>query len=958
MEVIAATYVTAAYMLICSAARFKGIATDNFSDANKLGNGAFGVVFKGRLQDGRVIAVKRLSSNSGEAETEFRNEASLVAKLQHRNLVGLLGFCSKGTERLLVSEFVPNGSLDYYMRGQVIISDLSSSSVFLMGFHFGLVNMIATAVIIILTLLNIIVYKLRQLRDANFAKNSDISSSQQIAEANLGENLEVLTPQQQQEVNLDEDSSIPPSLKSEQLCRHFSLAHILLATNNFDDALIIGHGGFGKVYKGVIDDGTVTVAIKRLSITSKQGAPQFWTEVELLSKFRHSHIVSLIGCCNNRDEMILVYEYMARGSLADHLYKLGPNGNNSLTLSWVQRLKICIGAAQGLDYLHTGTGIHDRVIHRDLKSSNILLDDSWAAKVSDFGLSKIGPANQSASSHVSTNVKGTFGYVDPEYLMTHRLTRKSDVYSFGVVLLEVLSGRRAVDLKRCEEQWGLAGWAKECIKKGELDQIIDPNLRWQILPNSLTAFVKIADQCLHYRSKKRPTMAEVVASLESALALQERRDSSMFEADFFNLGGTFDNQENLDNSLLESEVNNGGDGEHLGEETDNILSSGEASNLQSRVRPARMTQFKRMARLFFLIWKISSEISNLESLQYDFGTLKVATDNFSDANKLGNGAFGDVFKGRLQDGRVIAVKRLSSNFGEAETVFRNEASLVAKLQHRNLVGLLGFCSKGTERLLVSEFVPNGSLDYYMRDPIKRATLDWEQRYKIIRGVARGLLYLHEDSPVRIIHRDVKPSNILLDKEMNPKISDFCLAKLCDWKGSEVSVTIVAGTYGYIAPEYVREGRVSVKSDVFGFGVLILQIISGRGNDLLYPEEHPKDLPSYARRNWREGTCSNLFDPQLSASQISVHEEEIMRCIHIGLLCVQDSATDRPTMASIVLMLNSSSLALPELSERTSFVHDRALQMSVNEDSFSSDYLSPFDEVIMLQSLRIVQFKIC
>ncbi|KAM7473793.1 hypothetical protein LguiB_021036 [Lonicera macranthoides] len=405
----------------------------------------------------------------------------------------------------------------------------------------------------------------------------------------------------------------------------------------------------------------------------------------------------------------------------------------------------------------------------------------------------------------------------------------------------------------------------------------------------------------------------------------------MFEADFLNLGGTFDNQENLDNSLLESEVNNGGDGEHLGEEIDNILSSGEASNLQTRVRPARMTPFKRMARLFFFGKSRASEISNFESLRHDFGsissnkeslqydfvTLKVATDNFSDANKLGNGAFGVVFKGRLRDGRHIAVKRLSPNYGEAESEFRNEASLVAKLQHRNLVGILGFCSIGTERLLVSEFVPSGRLDYYMCDPIKRATLDWEQRYKIIRGVARGLLYLHEDSPVRIIHRHVKPSNILLDKEMNPKISDFCFAKLCDWKGSEVSVTIVVGTYGYIAPEYIMEGCISVKSDVFAFGVLILQIISGRGNDLLYPEEHPKDLPSYARRNWREGTCSNLFDPQLSASQISVHEEEIMRCIHIGLLCVQDSVTDRPTMASIVLMLNSSSLALPELSERTS-----------------------------------------
>ncbi|KAM7473782.1 hypothetical protein LguiB_021025 [Lonicera macranthoides] len=538
-----------------------------------------------------------------------------------------------------------------------------------------------------------------------------------------------------------------------------------MATNNFDDALIIGHGGFGKVYKGVIDDGTITVAIKRLSPMSKQGAPQFWTEVELLSKFRHSHLVSLIGYCNNRDEMILVYEYMARGSLADHLYKLGPNGNNSLTLSWVQRVKICIGAAQGLDYLHTQWRSQELEVGgaqfesigdewewlsgrwTKSSSSNILLDDSWAAKVSDFGLSKIGPANQSASSHVSTNVKGTFGYVDPEYLVTHRLTRKSDVYSFGVVLLEVLSGRWAVDLKRCEEQWGLAGWAKECIKKGELDQIIDPNLRWQILASSLTAFVKIADQCLHYRSKKRPTMAEVVASLESALALQDRRDSSMFEADFCNLGGTLDNQENLDNSLLESEVNNGGDGEHLGEEIDNILSSGEASNLQSRVRPARMTPFKRMARLFFFgKSRAASELSNLESLQYDFGTLKVATDNFSDANKLGNGAFGVVFK-------YITI---SESLGYLNDALTKKFSFVG-------------CA----------------------DPIKRATLDWERRYKIIRGVARGLLYLHEDSPVRIIHRNVKPSNILLDTEMNPKISDFCLAKLCNREGS--SVTNLVGT---------------------------------------------------------------------------------------------------------------------------------------------------------------------
>ncbi|KAJ0540812.1 putative protein kinase RLK-Pelle-CrRLK1L-1 family [Helianthus annuus] len=171
---------------------------------------------------------------------------------------------------------------------------------------------------------------------------------------------------------------------------------------------------------------------------SNQGASEFWTEVEMLSKLRHCHLVSLIGYCNYDTEMILVYEYMPHGTLEDHLHKLGT------PISWCQRLKICIGAARGLDYLHTGTGIEFGIIHRDVKSSNILLDESWEAKVSDFGLSKISPRNQ-PSTYVSTLVKGTFGYIDPNYFATGKLTRKSDVYAFGVILLEVLCRKKAVD---------------------------------------------------------------------------------------------------------------------------------------------------------------------------------------------------------------------------------------------------------------------------------------------------------------------------------------------------------------------------------------------------------------------------------------------------------------------------------------------------------------------------------
>ncbi|KAM7466752.1 hypothetical protein LguiB_014314 [Lonicera macranthoides] len=327
---------------------------------------------------------------------------------------------------------------------------------------------------------------------------------------------------------LPEHFNTLPLPLSEQLCRPFSFAEILSATNNFDDSLVIGQGGFGKVYKGVIDNGASTVAIKRLSSASKQGDSEFRTEVEMLSKFRHSHIVSLIGYCYSSTETILVYEYMVNGSLADHLYKIAKYGTSS-NLSWVQRLKICVGVARGLDYLHTGTSVQDSVIHRDVKSSNILLDKNCVAKVSDFGLSRINPIDQSCT-HISTNVKGTTGYVDPEYMLTLRLTMKSDVYSFGVVLFEVLCGRRAVDFTLVEEQWSLARWAQSCIEKGTLHRTINPNLWLEILPESWKEFVRIANQCLCYRPKKRPTMTQVVSSLELALALQlGHRDSSAFE---------------------------------------------------------------------------------------------------------------------------------------------------------------------------------------------------------------------------------------------------------------------------------------------------------------------------------------------------------------------------------------------------------------------------------------------
>ncbi|KAM4101962.1 hypothetical protein ACB094_05G186100 [Castanea mollissima] len=345
--------------------------------------------------------------------------------------------------------------------------------------------------------------------------------------------------------------------------------------------------------------------------------------------------------------------------------------------------------------------------------------------------------------------------------------------------------------------------------------------------------------------------------------------------------------------------------------------------------------------------KVDDEIRSVESLQFDFSIIRVAIDDFSKANKLGQGGFGVVYKGMLYNGEEIAVKRLSANSGQGDPEFTNEVLLVAKLQHQNLVRLLGFCMERNERLLIYEFVPNTSLDHFLFDPIKRVHLNWEKCYKITVGTARGLLYLHEDSRLQIIYRDLKVSNILLDEEMNLKISDFGMAKLFLLDQTQANTSRIVGTYGYMTPEYAMHGQISVKSDVFSFGVLVLEIVSRQRNNCFRNGENVEDLLSYAWKNWREGTASHVIDPTLRHNPIT----EIMRFIHIGLLCIQESVTDRPTMAMIVLMLNSYSITVPVPSQPAFFKHKNIesdisksdhskgsyVQLSANEASITELY---------------------
>ncbi|XP_011010160.1 PREDICTED: cysteine-rich receptor-like protein kinase 15 [Populus euphratica] len=304
---------------------------------------------------------------------------------------------------------------------------------------------------------------------------------------------------------------------------------------------------------------------------------------------------------------------------------------------------------------------------------------------------------------------------------------------------------------------------------------------------------------------------------------------------------------------------------------------------------------------------IQGEVTSQDLPLIRLDVINEATKQFSDENKLGQGGFGPVYRGTLEDGKEVAVKRLSRTSGQGQREFLNEVVLIARLQHRNLVRLLGCCLEKNEKLLIYEYMPNKSLDVFLFGSSNGVLLDWQRRLSIIEGIARGLLYLHEDSRLRIIHRDLKTSNILLDYEMNPKISDFGMARIFDGNQSEANTNRIVGTYGYMAPEYAMAGLFSVKSDVFSFGVLLLEIISGKKNVGFHLSEEGESLLTFAWKLWSDGQGLELMDPMLEKSGAAT---EVLRCIHIGLLCVQEDPADRPTMSSVLHMLASDTIALP------------------------------------------------
>ncbi|XP_071698322.1 G-type lectin S-receptor-like serine/threonine-protein kinase At4g27290 [Rutidosis leptorrhynchoides] len=325
-----------------------------------------------------------------------------------------------------------------------------------------------------------------------------------------------------------------------------------------------------------------------------------------------------------------------------------------------------------------------------------------------------------------------------------------------------------------------------------------------------------------------------------------------------------------------------------------------------------------------------SQKEGMELPLFNFSTIAKVTGNFSLQNKLGEGGFGPVYKGMLEDGQEIAVKRLSKTSSQGINEFKNEVICISKLQHRNLVRLLGCSIDGDEKLLIYEYMPNKSLDFFIFDKTRSTLLDWEKRFNIIKGIARGLLYLHQDSRLRIIHRDLKASNILLDHDLNPKISDFGIARsFGTGNETEASTERVVGTYGYMSPEYALDGVFSTKSDVFSFGVLVLEIVSGKRNRGFFHPEHSNNLIGHAWRVHDEGRSMELIDTALGETS---NQSEVIRSIEVGLLCAQQNPEDRPNMSDVVQMLGNE-IALQKPKQPAFFLENKLFVGDFSSSSY-------------------------
>ncbi|XP_021648303.2 probable LRR receptor-like serine/threonine-protein kinase At1g06840 isoform X3 [Hevea brasiliensis] len=530
--------------------------------------------------------------------------------------------------------------------------------------------------------------------------------------------------------------------------RKYTYEELSKATHYFSNSNRLGSGGFGDVFKGSLD-GKV-VAIKKLKY-KKDGEPQHkLDEIEYLKRVSHRNLVKLIGYCDEGADKLLVLEFVPNKTLRHHL-----DGKENV-LEWSMRMKIAIKSAYGLQYLHENC----KIIHQDIKADNILLDNKFEPKVTDFSLAKFLP-NIGNVSHITSLFKGANVYADPEYGI-QKVSEKSDIYSYGIVLLELITGKKALS-----KSDNIANWAKsrieEALNNKKYMDFVDFKLHGAYDERQMQRMISCAAACVYEPSNSRPDMKQIIEILEGTIPME----------------GTIS------------------------------LHGAALIDLQSALGIESL--------------QISSPVI------FTYQELAKATNHFSNNNLLGEGGFGMVYKGSLGNNGIVAIKKLKYLGEELRTSeFEEEIKTISRIYYRHLVKLIGYCNEGINRLLVYELAPNKSLRFHLQRNIRK-TMNWSTRVRIAMGVAKGLAYLHEWCQPKIIHGNIKVDNILLTNSFEPKISDYGFAK----ENEELSNSYIPiiynskGSLGYLAPEYINSRKLTDKCDVFSFGIILLELITGK-----------------------------------------------------------------------------------------------------------------------------------
>lgn len=705
--------------------------------------------------------------------------------------------------------------------------------------------------------------------------------------------------------------------------RIFSYAELYIGSNGFNEDEILGSGGFGKVYRAVLpSDGTV-VAVKCLAEKGERFEKTFAAELVAVAHLRHRNLVPLRGWCVHEDQLLLVYEYMPNRSLDRVLFRR-PENSGAAPLNWERRRKIVGGLAAALFYLHEQ--LETQIIHRDVKTSNVMLDSQYNARLGDFGLARWleheleyqikTPATKRHQFRLAdtTRIGGTIGYLPPESFQKRSVaTAKSDVFSFGIVVLEVVSGRRAVDLTFPDEQIILLDWIRRLSDEGRLLNAGDTRLTdGSYRLADMERFLHIGLLCTLHNPLLRPNMKWVVEVLSGNISGKLPALPS-FESHPLYIS-------------LSSPSNSSGSKSNTSSRSPNS-----ASSTNSTVTFASSNYVTATEETIYATAEFGINGSSLSSnstrrptnffmvetpREIPFKEIISATNNFAESRRVAEVDFGTAYQGFLDNCHHILVKRLGMTKCPAlRTRFSSELQNLARLRHRNLVQLRGWCTEQGEMLVVYDYSANQLLSHLLfhhNNRIGSSILQWQHRYNIIKSLASAIHYLHEEWDEQVIHRNITSSAIILDPEMNPRLGSFALAEFLarNDHGHHAAPNknkSVRGIFGYMSPEYIESGEATPMADVYSFGVVVLEVVSGhmavdfrRPEVLLVKRVHDFET--------RRRPLEELVDITLNGEY---NNEELSRLTKLGIACTRSDPKLRPTMGQIVSILDGNDRSFME-----------------------------------------------